>query len=53
VFFHAALGVQVVIEDYVSDIPLRTWAIRTTNLIFIGLGISALAAIIIILLQAR
>jgi succinate dehydrogenase / fumarate reductase, membrane anchor subunit len=53
VIFHGALGVQVVIEDYVSNLPLRTRAIRTTNLIFLGLGIAALAAIIIILIQAR
>lgn len=50
VVFHAALGVQVVFEDYVSDIPLRTLAIRATNLIFLSLGVVALAAIIIILL---
>jgi len=50
VVFHAALGVQVVFEDYVSDIPLRTLAIRATNSIFLILGVAALAAIIIILL---
>ncbi len=50
VVFHAALGVQVVIEDYVSDISLRTRAIRATNLIFLILGVAVLAAIIIILL---
>lgn len=52
VVFHSALGVQVVLEDYVSDIPLRTLAIRTANLIFLSIGVAALAAIIIIL-QAR
>ena len=49
VIFHAALGVQVVIEDYVSTIPTRHWAIRATNLIFLLLGVAALAAIFLIL----
>lgn len=48
VIFHAALGVQVVIEDYVSTLPVRHWAIRATNLIFLVLGVAALTALIII-----
>ena len=49
VIFHAALGVQVVIEDYVSTISIRHLAIRATNLIFLLLGVAALVAIFFIL----
>lgn len=49
VIFHAALGVQVVIEDYVSTLSVRHLAIRATNLIFLVLGIAALSAVFFIL----
>lgn len=48
VMCHAALGVQVVIEDYVSTPCVRRWAIRLTHMIFLSLGIVALAALIFI-----
>lgn len=50
VIWHAALGVQVVIEDYVSTVSIRHWAICVTNLIFLVLGVAALAALIFIFL---
>jgi succinate dehydrogenase / fumarate reductase, membrane anchor subunit len=45
VIYHAALGVQVVLEDYVSTISIREQSIRGTNLIFLFLGLAALLAI--------
>jgi len=50
VLFHSALGVQVVLEDYVSNSQLRHRAILAANLLFLALGIAAMASIIIILL---
>lgn len=49
VIYHAALGVQVVVEDYVSTLSVRHTIIRCTNLMFLFLGVAALAAMAFIL----
>ena len=48
VIYHSALGVQVVIEDYVSDIALRHRAITGVNLAFLILGAAALLTLFFI-----
>jgi len=49
-FYHAAQGVQVVIEDYVSTVSLRHAAIRIINRIFLFLAVAALLALAFILI---
>jgi len=44
-FYHSALGIQVVIEDYVSTEWLKIVSVWSVKLIFIFLGIAALIAI--------
>jgi succinate dehydrogenase / fumarate reductase membrane anchor subunit len=42
VFYHAALGIQVVLEDYVSTKQKRFVAISTVNTIAAGLALSSI-----------
>jgi succinate dehydrogenase / fumarate reductase, membrane anchor subunit len=53
VFYHAALGVQVVIEDYVSQQTIQTLSIRAVNIIFSILALAALAALFKITMQGN
>ena len=43
---HAALGVQVVIEDYVSSEGVKIVAVWTCHLLFIGLAVAGLIAVL-------
>jgi succinate dehydrogenase / fumarate reductase membrane anchor subunit len=49
VFYHAAMGLQIVLEDYISNTQKRLTLIWTTYSVLAGLGLSA----VILLLQTR
>ncbi len=45
-FYHAAMGLQVVIEDYVADRSLQTLLIKAVNLSFLSLAVISIILIL-------
>ncbi len=50
VFYHAASGLQVVIDDYISNERWRIASIMSVNLLFLFLALAALIAVFRIIL---
>lgn len=50
VFYHTALGLRVVIEDYIADEGMKIAAIWILNLLFLFLAITALTSVLRILI---
>lgn len=50
VFYHAAIGLQVVIEDYVAHDGVKIIAIWTVNLIFFLLALASVVAVLRVIL---